>query len=137
MAFDLSATMDGIAAYAVTQGVTTRAYGWPTPTVTPPCMLVGYPTKLDFDMTFHAAGTVGFIEATFPLWFVVGLVIEKSSRDSLSAIISGATGIGNLLDGAMGGTFLSTARVVDVKLETLMIGAVEYLAARFDLDVIA
>lgn len=129
--------MDGIAAYAVSQGVTTRAYGYPIPDPTPPCLIVGYPTKLDFDFTFHAAGTAGVVEATFPLWFVVGLVVDKSSRDALSAIITGATGIKNLLDGSMGGTFLQTARVVDCKIQTTTIAATEYLAALFDLDVIA
>ncbi len=129
--------MDGIAAYAISSGVTARAYGYPVPSPTPPCMIVGYPTKLDFDMTFHALGTVGVVEITFPLWFLVGDVVDKASRDALSAIISGATGIKNLLDGAQGGAYLQTAEVVDCKIETMTIGGTEYLAARFDLDVIA
>jgi hypothetical protein len=137
MSFDLSTTMDGIAAYAVSSGVTARAYGWPVPNPQPPCLIVGYPTKLDFDMTFHALGTVGVVDATFPLWFLVGLVLDKDSRDALSAIISGAAGIKNLLDGAQGGTYLQSARVMDCKIETTTIAGVEYLAAHFDLDVIA
>ena len=137
MSFDLSTTMDGIAAYAVSQGVTTRAYGWPNAQATPPCMYVDYPTKLDFDYTFHTLGTVGVVGAVFPLWFLVGDVLDKDSRDVLSAIISGATGIKNLLDGAQGGTYLQTARVMDCRIGTKLIGQVDYLAAIFDMEVIA
>jgi hypothetical protein len=135
--FVLSTCMDGIAAWAVSSGVTTRAYGYPASDPIPPCLIVAFPTRLDFDLTFHALGTVGKVEATFPLWFVVGKVVDKSARDALSAIISGATGIKNLMDGSMGGTFLDTARVMDCKIETVQVAAVDYLAAVFDMDVIA
>lgn len=137
MSFDLSTTMDGIAAYAISSGVCTRAYGYPEPNPEPPCFVVDYPSKLDFDYTFHTLTTVGVIEATFPLYFLVSHVLEKDARDALSLIISGATGIKNLLDGSMGGTFLQTARVVDCKIVNKMFGGVPYLAAQFDLDVIA
>ncbi len=129
--------MDGIAAYAISSGVTTRAYGWPNAQATPPCMYVDYPTKLDFDYTFHTLATAGVVELTFPLWFLVGDVLDKDSRDALSVIITGATGIKNLLDGAQGGTYLQTARVTNCKIGTKLIGGVDYLAAIFDLDVIA
>lgn len=77
------------------------------------------------------------IEASFPLFFICGLVSDVSSRNTLSSIISGPTGIKNLMDGSMGGTFLQDARVVDCRIETMMIGAIEYLVANFQLDVIA
>lgn len=135
--FDLTSCMDGIAAYAMSQGVTTRAYGYPHPSPTPPCLVVGYPTRLDFDLTFHTSGTVGRVMALFPLRFIVGLVVDKASRDALSVIISGAAGIKNLLDGSMGGSFLQTARVVDLRIEESTIGDARYLDALFDLEVIA
>ncbi len=137
MAFVLATVMDGIAAYAVAQGVTAEAYGTPIPNPSPPCLIIGYPTKLDFDLTFHALGTTGKVEATFPLWFVCGAVTDVSSRNALSAIITGATGIKEALDGSMGGTFLDSARVMDCKIETMMIGTVEYICALFEVDVLA
>lgn len=137
MSFVLSTCMDGIAAYAVTAGVTTRAYGYPISDPTPPCLIVDWPTQLDFDLTAHALGTVGKVTAVFPLQFVVGKVIDKSARDALSAIVSGAVGIKNLLDGSMGGTFLDTARVMNCKIGPVTISSVDYLAAVFDLEVIA
>ena len=133
--------MDGIANYAAAQelvaGMTLEVYGTPIPTPSVPCLVVGYPTKLDFDLTFHATGTTGKVEATFPLWFIAGEVSSTSARNTLSAIITGATGIKEALDGTMGGTFLDSARVENVRIETMMIGTVEYIAALFEMDVIA
>lgn len=135
MSFDLSAIMDAIAAELIADGVTARAYGYPIPNPTPPCAIVGYPTKLDYDFTFHALGTTGKIEALFPVWFVVGRVLDKAARDALSAVITGAPGIKESLDGNLAGA-VDTANVMDCQVETLTIADVDYLAARFDLEVI-
>lgn len=137
MSFVLSTVMDGIATYVVSAGVTTRAYGYPISDPTPPCLFVDWPTRLDFDLTFHANGTTGKVAAIFPLQFLVGKVVDKAARDALSAIISGATGIKNLLDGSMGGTFLDTATVINCKIGPVQVGSVDYLAATFELEVIA
>lgn len=99
-------------------------------------MIVGYPTTLDYDLTFHAGGTTGKISAVFPVWYVVGKVIDKDARDKLSAVITGAPGIKESLDGNLAGA-VDIANVKDVKVEELPIGEVPYLAARFELEVTA
>lgn len=135
MAFVLSTVMDAIAAELIADGVTARAHAYPIPNPIPPCAIVGYPTKLDYDFTFHALGTAGKIEALFPIWFVVGRVLDKDARDKLSAVITGATGIKESLDGNLGLT-VDTADVIDCQVETISIAGEDYLTARFELEVI-
>ena len=135
MAFVLSTVMDAIAAELIADGVTARASGYPISNPTPPCAIVGYPTKLDFDFTFHALGTTGKVDATFPVWFVVGRVIDKAARDALSAVITGASGIKESLDGNLAAS-VDFCNVVDCQVQALTIADVEYLAARFDVRVV-
>lgn len=127
--------MDAIAAELIADGVTTRAFGYPIPNPTPPCAIVGYPTKLDFDMTFHALGTTGKVHATFPVWLVVGRVVDKAARDALSAVLTGATGIKESLDGNLAAS-VDICNVVDCQVQALTIADVEYLAARFDVEIV-
>lgn len=136
MAFVLSTVMDAIAAELIADlPAGTRAYGYPIPDPVPPCAIVGYPTKLDYDFTFHAPATTGKVEATFPVWFVVGRVLDKAARDALSAVITGAPGVKESLDGNLAGA-VDFCEVVDCQVETLTISAVDYLAARFDVEVV-
>lgn len=137
MSFALGTIMDAIAAEMVTDMVAgTRTYATPVPNPVPPCAIVGYPSKLDYDLTFHAGGTTGKVEATFPVWFVVGRVVDKDARDKLSAVITGAPGVKESLDGNLGGT-VDYCNVRDFQVESLMIGETEYLAGRFDCEVVA
>lgn len=126
----LSTVMDAIASTAIAQGVTTRAYAYPAPNPIAPCMIVGYP-RITFDYTFKR----GADEATFPIWFVVGKVIDKSARDQLSLIITGATGVKDKLDGDLTGA-VQTCRVEGGDIEVVNIAGVEWLAFKFTLDVI-
>ncbi len=129
--------MDAIAAEMVTDMVAgTRTYGYPVPDPVPPCAIVGYPTKLDYDYTFHANATTGTVEATFPVWFVVARVLDKGARDALSAVITGAPGVKESLDGNLAGA-VQICTVVDCQVEPITISDVEYLAARFDVQVVA
>lgn len=130
MAFDLTAIMDGLASAT---GVS-RAYGYPRPEITPPCVVVGYPSKLDYDLTFHANGSTGKVEAVFPVWYVVADVLDKAARDALSPLITGAGSIKAVLDGAVAG--YDVVNTIDMTVETFTIGAMDYLAARFDVEVI-
>lgn len=133
----LSTIMDAIAAEMATDMVAgTRVHGWPDPNPTTPCALVGYPTQLDYDFTFHANATTGKITAVFPVWFVVGKQLDKQARDALSAVITGAPGIKESLDGNLAGA-VDFATVVDCTVGPYTIAGVDYLAARFDLKVVA
>ncbi len=133
--------MDAIAATLVAQGVTTTAqtYAFPVPTFVPPCCIVGYPKPggIDLDLTFKRGG----IEAIFPVWTVVGKVIDIDARNALSALLDGgAATVKTALEsglGTLGGVVAST-RVYDPVVETISdtLGT-EYLAARFEVEVVA
>lgn len=131
-AIDLSVIMDAIAQRIKDANVTPRAYPWPVGNITVPCAVVGYPTKLDFDMTFKRGGD----EANFPIYFIVGKSGDLSSRDALSNIITGATSIKDNLDGNLGGA-VQSARVTNCQVEEVAVAGVDYLAAVFTLEVLS
>lgn len=132
MALDnLAAVMDGIAAALVAAGVTTRAHAYPAESLEPPCVVVGYPDSIEFDLTYQR----GADRAEIPVYFVLGRVTERSARDQLAAVISGATGIKETLDGDLGG-LVQTLRVTDMRVLNLQVAAASYLAARFDAEVV-
>lgn len=122
--------MQALADRAVAAGVVTRAYGWPAESVQPVCLVVGYPTSIDFDASFGR----GSDRAVFPCWVIVGKAHERTTRDAISQYVTGATGIKEALDGDLGGA-VQTARVTDCQIEAIAVGAVEYLAARIDVEI--
>ena len=135
---DMAAVMDALAGvtWTATPAPTYR-HAWPASTVVPPAWVVGYPEDLDYDVSFGA----NYVTATFPCWFVVGKADEKSARDRLSAVISGATSIKNAIEGTAtlkgGGTPVAqTTRVTSCRPTTIPVGGIELLAARFDVEVI-
>ncbi len=129
-AINVSATMQAVADRLVAAAVVTNAYGWPVRSVKPPAAIVGYPDELEFDVTFGR----GSDRAVIPIWIVCGNVHDKTARDTLSGYIAGATGVKDALDGDLGGA-VQTARVTDCQIEKIDIGGVEYISARFDLEV--
>ena len=128
---DLNAVMDGIAARLRTGGFVPKVYEWPSESPTPPCAIVGYPETIEWDFTFADASD----RASFPVWLVVGRVSDRTARDRISDLISGVNSIKALLDGNLGGV-VQTCRVEDCSVENVSINAVDYLAAKFTLDVI-
>ena len=125
----MSATMDGLATLATTAALAPNVYAWPVNAVTTPCVVIGYPTNIDFDLTFGRGGDT----MTLPVWFVVGPTNTKDARDRLSAILADATSIKSTFDGAQ--TF-GDVRVTDAKITQITIGAVEQLAAEFTVEVV-
>lgn len=121
---NLADVMDAIAAALV--AVTPRTYGWPVGSVTPPCAVVGYPTNIDFDMTYQR----GADKANFPIYFLAGVGTEKSARDALSSIITGAIDIKDVLDGDLDGK-IQSGRVTDCKIEQIEVGSILYVSATF------
>lgn len=96
-AIQLGSIMDAIAA-KVPDTATSRVYAWPVETIQPPCAVVAYPEEpIQFDATF----TRGSDRATFPLFFLVGKATERTARDRLSEIVTGATGIKDAMDGPL------------------------------------
>ncbi len=59
---------------------------------------MGYSDEpLEFDLTMGR----GADRLTIPLYFVVGKVVERTARDQLADILTGAAGIKNTIDGAL------------------------------------
>jgi hypothetical protein len=131
-ALDLSAVMDAIADTIRTANVTERVYEWPTESVTEPCAVVGYPRdeEIDFDVTYGR----GSDRAVFPVYLLVGKVSDRTARDRLSALLTGATGLKDHVDGTLGGV-VQTARLITVGIEEITVGAVKYLAAVAKIEV--
>ncbi len=96
-AIQLGPLMDAIAA-KVPAGATERVYAWPVESVSPPCAVVGYPDQpIEFDATFGR----GSDRVRIPLFLLVGKATERTARDALSAVLTGATGIKDAIDGPL------------------------------------
>ena len=121
---NLAATMDALAD-AIIPAIK-NVYPWPVDNVVVPCAVIGYPEEIEFDQTFGR----GSDRAVFPVYFVVGRVIDRVARDYLSAVISGQDEIKELID-----TTIETATTTDCKVQPLTIGNVEYIAAVFRVEV--
>lgn len=120
---DLAATMDALATAASTGTTTGRSYAYPVDDAQPPCVIVGYPTEWDFDVTM----TVKNAKATYPVWYVVGKVTEKATRDKVSAAVL-------VLKTALEAASL-VIRVVRSAFEPVVLGGVTYMSVRLDCEV--
>lgn len=131
MTASVADVMTAITEVAVNGGLVDRAYDWPTLDVNPPCLVAGYP-DLSFDLTMRR----GADRATYPVWIVCGVADKRSSRDVLSPfIVGGGVSVKGILQGTLNGT-VQSARVTTCQIETVNIGGLDYVAARFDLDVV-
>lgn len=128
---DLALTMEALKAKLVTGGQK-RVYADPGESVVAPCVVVGYPTVMEFDATY-GDGARRFV---FPVYAVAGAVTAKATRKALSGYVAGAVAIKAALDGSLSvspGT--ATVRVTDATVQAVILGAVEQIAVRFDVEV--
>lgn len=128
----LTAVMDGVAK-AITDAAVTNlrnVYAYPVLSVDVPCAVVGYPTKITFDMTYQQGGN----ELELPVWFVVGQTSTKSARDRLSVVLANAAGIKAAVDGVHS---WGVVRAASAQVTTITIDGVEYLAAEITLEITA
>jgi hypothetical protein len=133
MAHNLTATMDGIAAALLSAHVVDHAYAWPVESVVPGDGIVGYPTDIDFDLTFGRGADRG----VYPVWIMCGFTQDKATRDKVSALIAGATEIKAALDGTLSGA-VDSLRVTGCTIERFQaLNGPQYVMVRFDCDVVA
>lgn len=128
---NLASVMDQIATRLTTiTGL--RVFAWPPGTVTPPAAVVGYPSGYTYDETYGR----GMDRLNIPVVIVVGRATERTARDALGAFVdgSGASSVKAVLEA---GTYTAfhTVRVQSVEFDIYQLGAVDYLAAIFDLDI--
>jgi hypothetical protein len=135
MSMSVEAVMTGLVARLSTiSGL--RVFDSPPDSLTVPAAIVGFPDPLVYDSTMAR----GSDQATFPIHVLVGAVSDRASGDALVLYMNGtgASSVKVAIEGdvTLGGAAQST-RVTDVKAQTMAVGAIEYLAASFSIDVIA
>jgi hypothetical protein len=129
--WSLSAIMDALAA-ATPVALTTKVYPHPVATVIPPAIIVGYPTDIDYDQVYGRASD----KLMFPLWAVFGAVSDLAARDELSEALSGSAEIKGAIEASTTLRGLGCAtRVTNAVPETVTIGGVQYISARFTVEV--
>lgn len=126
----MALAMQGLAQSVTDLGVVARVYDYPVEAVSPPCVVVGFPTKYEFDTTFQR----GADTMEIPVWLVAGKARTLDARDTLSAILDGAASIKSALDG---NHTYGAVRVTDAVIDEITIGGVVYASARFDTEVIS
>lgn len=107
-----------------------RVFDFPPDSISPPAGVVSWPTDGQYDSTFKR----GADEATFQIHILIGLVSDRSARDQLAAYISGDKSV---KDAVEGGTVGMSARVESWDVSVMTLGGTAYLAATFDVNVIA
>lgn len=125
----MTTVMDGIAALLVSAAFCDNNYAWPADSVTAPCTIVGYPSRIEFDGTMAR----GMDTWTFPIWYVVGKTNTKDARNRLSTIINDTTSVKSVLDGAQS---FGSVRVTTAEVTEITVGAVALLAVKFEAEVI-
>jgi hypothetical protein len=118
----MSETMDAIA--TALAGLAPKVYEWPADSVTVPCLVVGYPDDIRFDVTFDSGP--GY---SIPVWYMLGNSPDKTARDTLSTKIPL---VAAALD-AVAGVRLSHVAQGDVQKVT--VNAVDYIAAKFTVEI--
>jgi hypothetical protein len=125
-ALNLAGTMDALAAKVPASAY--RVHPWPVESITPPCVVVGYPTTIEFDSTMGR----GSDRWVVPVWYAVGATGTKDARDALSAILNDTSSVKSALDGTQS---FGDVRVMSAEVAELVVAGVTYLAAKFDCEV--
>lgn len=129
---DLAAVMDALVASVVDAGILDRAYGWPLPEVSPPCVVAGYPTSYSPGVTMDR----GHDRATFPIWLVLGRIDERTTRDVFGSYLNGTADIVDALNNADVDHEWS-CRVMAAEVQPWVpVPELTYLSIRFDVDVL-
>jgi len=122
--------MDTLAACLSAVGGYKNVYAFPTSPVSTPCVVIGYPTTIEYDRTYGG----GFDGYTIPVFFLVGKNLTEAARDSLSDVLIGGHSIMTVLeDNSMTGT---NNRVVGRSVETVSVAGIEYLSVTFSVEVL-
>jgi PKD repeat protein len=131
-ASQMSLVMDGLAALITAGAFVDNVYAFPSPTVSVPCAVVGYPSEIVFDSTFQ--GTLGYQphnRYVNPVWFLVAQGDSLTARDALSNILTGTNSVKSVLDGLHA---FGTTRCTDGFVGQVPIADVIYVGARFDTE---
>lgn len=118
----LTTTMDALAAALNAQGRYTYAY--PARKINTPAVVVGYPT-IEFDTTFRDGSETN----VYPIWWVLSLITADVDRTAISAAIAeGKSDIDAIAS--------PECRTMTAEVVTMTVGDLDYIAVRFDVEVI-
>lgn len=126
---DLGAIMQAIADALEAPG--RPAYAYPADDVKVPCVVVGYPGEIEYDIAYQRGADL----ATFPVYFLTGRVVERAARDELAAVVAAGSGIKDTLDGLTGAPW-DTLRVTTMRILNVQVAGIDYLAAQFNAEVV-
>lgn len=121
----LSDVMDGLAGLI---GMA-NSYPYPAESITVPCAVVGYPTEVDFDLTFQRGGDTFRI----PVWLIVGKSGTVDARDALSERL---TGVGSLKEALDGSHAFGSVRCTDAEVAEITVAATTYIGIKFSTEVV-
>lgn len=135
MALDLNAAMDGLGVRLATiSGLEVKDYN--ADAVYPPAAVITLPEIIEYDESMGR----GTDRCTIPVWVFVGKISERSARDALAAYMSG-TGSSSIKSAIEADSDLAgaahTCRVMTAEPIAATVGGVEYLAAIFNVEVVA
>lgn len=128
---DIAAVMDEIADQLGTiAGL--RVHAAPPGSIQPPAAVVSFPERIDFDATYGR----GMDTLKLPVVLAVGRPTERSTRDAIAGYCagSGSASVKAVLEEGVYAEF-DTVRVASVDFDVITIGAVDYMAAVFSLEI--
>lgn len=134
MSLDLNAVMDGLGfRLKLIPGL--RVFDFVPDGFSPPAAVVALPETIEYDTSFAR----GADRCTFPVHVLVGKAHDRSARDALAAYMrgDGASSVKAVLesDVSLGGVAQSL-RVTGASVSVMTVGAMDFLAATFDVDVV-
>lgn len=108
-----------------------RVYGYPADTVTPPAAVLSYP-----DVTYDETMRRGMDRYSMPMWILVGKASDRGARKTIAPFLdgAGAKSVKAVLE-ADPYDSLDSVRVQEAVPDVIRIGAVDYLAYQFTLDI--
>lgn len=137
MSLDLNAVMDAIGTRLVgVAGLRTADYA--AQSINVPQAIVSLPTSpIEYDATMAR----GADRAVIPVLVLVAAVSDRASRDQVAAYLSG-TGVKSIKAAIEGttsdlGGAAQTVRVMTGQADVITVGAVDYAAASFEVEVFA
>lgn len=109
-----------------------RVFDFPPDSLQPPAAVVAWPNVLTYDSTMAR----GADEATFEVHVLVGKAVDRSAQQQLSLYLDGS-GSKSIKTAIEAGTVGDSVRVSSGAVSVMTVAGTDYLAATFDVDVIA
>lgn len=135
MAADTTAIMAGIAEQLDTiTGL--RVYAYPPDSIAVPAAVVAFPDTVEYDTTMAR----GADRVVVPVHVLVGKVSDRASSPALTTYMAGE-GLGSVKTAIEADKTLSgeaqTTRVTEAAVSVIALAGVDYLAATFQVEVVA